>query len=216
MQDDGSGSRPYGSLHSTWFSVLQGVFKYTDTKHVTREQWLGALANAMFTNRIECMPGSHLARVTHKRVVRLVGSAPSTIALSARPSSLKRAAIEATERGDLPRKRQQIDFGCKVPFENIPALIEDGFKKHDRNFGKGDPKILEHYQMARIALEQYLGDPICDVMLMMVLTLASSSVTPAVAVKTKGFSARAKKDPALFAANLTTCMLWFLCPDKFL
>jgi hypothetical protein len=137
------------------------------------------------------------------------------MALSARPGSLKRAAIEAVERRDRPVKMLRIDLGCSVPFRNIPPIIELGFQKLDKAFVRGDPKVLEHYHMARINLEQCLGDPICDVMLMMILTLASSSVTPTVAVKSKGFVMGARKDPALFAANLTTRMLWFLCPEKF-
>jgi hypothetical protein len=65
---DGRASQAYSPNHSTWFSVLQAVFMYTNSRHVTKEQWLGALATAMLSNRIECMPGSHLSRLTHRRV----------------------------------------------------------------------------------------------------------------------------------------------------
>ncbi len=52
-------------------------------------------------------------------------------------------------------------------------------------------------------------------MLMMVLTLSSSSVTPWVGPKSQAFEAGKKKDPAIFAATMVTRMLWFLRPDDF-
>ncbi len=56
-------------------------------------------------------------------------------------------------------------------------------------------------------LQGYLGNPCYDVMLMLVLTLASSSVTLAVPPKTRAFRVGKKKDAASFAANLVTRML---------
>ena len=55
----------------------------------------------------------------------------------------------------------------------------------------------------------------CDVMLIMVLTLASLSVTPAVAVKARHFDAGVQRDPSMFAANLVTRILEFLQPHRF-
>jgi hypothetical protein len=52
-------------------------------------------------------------------------------------------------------------------------------------------------------------------MLMFVLTLASCSITPTVAPQTRHFGEGVRKDPALFAANLVTRMLWFLRPEHF-
>ncbi|KAF2175026.1 hypothetical protein K469DRAFT_768172 [Zopfia rhizophila CBS 207.26] len=49
-------------------------------------------------------------------------------------------------------------------------------------------------------------------MLIIVLTLASLSVTPFVAPKARDFKAGPRKDPAMFTANLVTRMLWFLRP----
>ena len=69
--------------------------------------------------------------------------------------------------------------------------------------------------MARNCLQDCLGDPLCDVLLMMVVTLSSCSVTPWVATNGKGFEVGERKDPAQFAANLATRMLWFLRPKAF-
>jgi hypothetical protein len=137
-------------------------------------------------------------------------------AVTARPGSLKRAAIEAEYKSKRPvRQPLVIDFGCAIPFTTIPSLIEKGFKLLEKGFLKGDQRVLEHYHFARQCLLDCLGDPRCDVMLMMALTLASSSVTPAVAVKKRHFEAGPSKDPSMFAANLVTRMLWFLQPNRF-
>jgi hypothetical protein len=218
-QDQVHPCQAYASVHATWPSVLQAVLTYTDQQLVTTEQWHGALATAMLSNKIECTPGTSQGRITVKRMIRLVGSTLPMNSLSARPGSLKRAAIEATQAEDAKHKRrQQISFGCAIPFKGIPRLIEQGFEKLDRLFqgDKGNQGIREHYQLARIVLQGCLGDPCCDVMLMLVMTLASSSVTPAVAPEARAFGVgKKRKDSASFAANLVTRMLWFLCRDKF-
>ena len=82
-------------------------------------------------------------------------------------------------------------------------------------FRTGNQGILEHYQTARQCLAECLGDPLCDLMLMIVLTLASSSVTPTVAPKAQAFSAGPKKDSSMFTASLVTRMLWSLRPEAF-
>lgn len=134
------------------------------------------------------------------------------------PGSLKRAAIEAARNEERLARRQRIDFGCPFPFKKIPKLVHDGFEKMEDLFGagKGDEKILHHYNHAKMVLQECLEHPICDLMLMLVLTLASSSVTPTVPVKATGFhEGKKRKDPAIFAATLTTRMLWFYRPERF-
>lgn len=216
MSGDRAAKQRFSSLHATWFGVLQAVVKCTDAGQVTKEQWVGALAASMASNGIECVLGLHRSRITCRRAVRLVEHSPSVLALQARPGSLKRAAIEAECRVDRPAKRRVIDFGCEVPFTRIPGIIEDGFQLQERNFKRGDQRVLEHYEVARHCLEECLGDPLCDLLLMIALTFASSSVTPEVAPNSKGFGAAAKrKDPALLAVNLVTRMLWFLRPQRF-
>jgi hypothetical protein len=203
------------SLHSTWFAVLHAVFTFTDTGRVTKEQWLGGLAAAMLSNRIECMPGSHCSHITYRRVVKLVGQAPPTRVIVARPGSLKRAAIEAEISADRPAKRQVIDLGSNIPFTQVPKIIDEGFRAQEKILAKGNQKIMEHYHVARHCLEECLGDPLCDLLLMLVLTVSSSSVTPMVRSKGHEFEAGPRKEPRIFAAGLVTRMLWFLRPDAF-
>jgi hypothetical protein len=144
-----------------------------------------------------------------------MGTTLSVHRVTARPGSLKRAAIEAAELGDRPAPQRIIDFNQTLPFTQIPSLVADGFASLTVMFRRGDPKILEHYEVARQCLGECLGDPLCDLLLMIVLTMASSSVTPWVPVKEREFMAGPRKEPKLFAANLTTRMLWFLRPDRF-
>jgi hypothetical protein len=80
---------------------------------------------------------------------------------------------------------------------------------------KGNQRILEHSHVARNCLERSLGDPLCGVLLMLVLTFSASSVTPTVAAKSTRFEAGPCKDPKLFAASMVTRMLWFLRPEAF-
>jgi hypothetical protein len=123
--------------------------------------------------------------------------------------------MEAQHAAKRQRTPRQIDFGCEVPFTQMPELVKQGFEALERQFQKGDQRILEHYQVAQNCFDSCLGDPICDLMLMLVLTLASCSVTPTVAPQTHHFDVGARKDPALFAANLVTRMLWYLLPEHF-
>lgn len=215
VRADGGGRQTFCSAHSTWFSVLQAAFRFTDRKRVNREQWVGGLAVAMGKNHIEWVPGSHGSRLTHRRAVKLVGYQPSLEGLAARPGSLKRAAIEAEERATKRLRRQVIDFRNKIPFKRTPRLVREGFQGQEKNFRRGDQRVLEHYHVASTCVEQCLGDPVCDVMLMLVLTFASSSVTPCVRVGKKGFSAGPRKEAGLLAANLVTRMLWFYRPERF-
>ena len=90
--------RGLSSLHSTWCAVLQAAFTFTPTDRVSEEQWRSEIGAAMLSQQIECMPGSHRGRITHRRMVRLVGSTPPRRAVAARPGSLKREAIEKVLR----------------------------------------------------------------------------------------------------------------------
>jgi hypothetical protein len=215
FRNDEPKRRSLSSLHSTWFVVLHAVFSCTDLGTVSQKHWVEALTVALAANRIECMPGSYKARLAHRHVVKLVGFSPPSRAIAARPGSLKRAAIEAESRALQPSKRQKIDLGSEIPFTCIPSIIADGFRAQEKILAKGNQKILEHYHVARNCLERHLGDPLCDVLLMLVLTLSASSVTPTVAGKSHSFEEGPRKDPGVFAASLVTRMLWFLYPTAF-
>lgn len=214
----------FAPAHSTWFATIKAAMQYTRPEVVTKDQWIDGLAAAMHSSGVEWVPGRHRQRLTHRRIVRLTGSVLSTEVLTARAGSSKRLALEADFLQDGPiRKRprkQRIDFGCTIPFEDVPPLIQAGFKRLKKLFEKShdDHKILEHYQQAYNTLQDILGTKMCDLMLMLVLTLSSSSVTPQVAPKERCFSGAPKekqKEQSLLAANMVTRMLWFLQPNNF-
>ncbi|KAH6952261.1 hypothetical protein DER45DRAFT_636619 [Fusarium avenaceum] len=112
--------------------------------------------------------------------------------------------------------RQRIDLGYQIPFKQIPDIVDKGFTEIQRIFAKGDQRVLSHYSAAYCCLVDCLGDPLCDLMLMLILTITASSATPEVQPNAKAFSVAAKRrDPALLSANLVTRMLWFLRPEGF-
>lgn len=125
----------------------------------------------MLSQQIECMPGSHRGQITHRRMVRLVGSTPPRRAVAARPGSLKREAIEAELRVEraVKRKRRVINLGCKIP------RIVERFRALAKVFSRGNAGIREHYHVARICLQECIGDPLCNVLLIFVVTLSSCS-----------------------------------------
>ncbi|KFZ19813.1 hypothetical protein V502_03459, partial [Pseudogymnoascus sp. VKM F-4520 (FW-2644)] len=153
--------------------------------------------------------------VVGRRVVKLVGHAPPQRVFAARPGSLKREAMEAEMRIERPAKRRTIELGYEIPFKCVPEVIQEGFKEQERILAKGNQNIQAHFHVARNCLERCLGDPLCDLLLMLVLTFCSSSATPFVAAKSHEFEAGPRKDPGLFAAALATRMLWFLRPKEF-
>lgn len=209
--------------HSTWPSILRAAIQHTRGVFATRAQWVSGIAAAMVSASIEWVPGSHRRRLTHQQVVQLVGAAASATVLAARPDSLKRRALEAEARRSVDsvgvkraKIRPRIDLGCKIPFKQIPDIVERGFTEIRRLFAKGDQGVLSHYCVAYCCLTECLEDPLCDLMLMLTLTITASSATPEVRPNTKGFNVTTRRrDPALLAANMVTRMLWFLRPEAF-
>lgn len=215
ISPEGANRARFASTHATWFAILRHILRNFTTGHLKVDHWVAAISAAMLTCEIECVPGVYRSRLSFRQVVRLIGYVTPVNVLSAPLGSLKRAAMEAQHQAKRPRTVSRIDFGCAIPFTQIPELVKQGFEAQDAQFRNGDSKIREHYQVARNCVESCLGQPLCDLMLMLVLTMASCSVTPTVAPQTRHFDVGAKKDPALFAANLVTRMLWFLHPEQF-
>jgi hypothetical protein len=195
--------------------VLHAAFACTNTGRVNKKQWVEGLIAAMTVNQIQCMPGSHRSRITYRQVVRLVGHSLPIHVITGRPGSLKRSAIEAEILVGQAVKQQAINFGYKIPFTQIPKMVEEGFQAQDKAFVNGDQKVRCHYHVSRNCLERNLGDPLCDLLLMLVLTFSASSVTPTVGQTSGGFEGGPHKQPGIFAANLVTRMLWFLHPKSF-
>jgi hypothetical protein len=103
---DRTAGRAFCSQNATWFSVLRVAVRHTGVKAMSRYQWIGALTVAMLACRIECMPGSCQSKLSYRRAIRLVGSAPPVLAIAARHGSLKRAAIEAEHKAKRPSLRR--------------------------------------------------------------------------------------------------------------
>ena len=69
--------------------------------------------------------------------------------------------------------------------------------------------------MVHNCLESCLEELACDLLLMLVLTMASSSTTPTVLPSKHEFEIGALKNASSFTANLATRILWFLRPNHF-
>ena len=65
-------------------------------------------------------------------------------------------------------------------------------------------------------LKSYLGELAYDLLLILVLTIASFSTTPTVLPSKHEFEIGTSKNASSFVANLATRMLWFLRPDHFI
>lgn len=158
--------RAVSSTHGTWFLVLRGAIQHTSEKDVSAEDWITGLATAMAESSIEWLPGSHRSRLTSRRIFRLVGVTKPRHIMNASPGGLKRQAMEAEYRMQLeaqqPKRRRGrvIDFGYAIPFQTVPAVIQNGFTSLDKLFEKRDPRVLNHYQTARNCLaKQQRKDP---------------------------------------------------------
>ncbi|KAH7010975.1 hypothetical protein EDB80DRAFT_572076, partial [Ilyonectria destructans] len=76
-----------------------------------------------------------------------------------------------------------IDFGYKIPFKTVPELIQNGFSKLRRIFANKDQQVLAYYCTAYYCLESCLGDPCCNLMLILVLTIAILTEMPEIKFK---------------------------------
>jgi hypothetical protein len=206
----------YSSLHASWYGVMETAIRHTSEAQVSAEAWTEAIAAAMESNDIECVPGAYRSKLSGGRALRFVGRTRSAYTIGARPGSLRWETMGAGKHDTVVRVDGRIDFGCTPPFRNVPALVEEGFEEQIRLMQGGNPRVGAHYQVALNCLKTCIGSPCCDVMLMLALTMAASSETPEVTPSGQGFTAAIKKkDPKLLAANLITRMLWYLQPNSF-
>jgi hypothetical protein len=155
-------------------------------------------------------PPSQSSRVIYGRVEKRPEPAPFRSAWIDGP---------AARCGSLVKLRvwQTIDLGYEIPFTSIPSVIKEGFRaEQDRVMNRGDPGLAAHYELAQNYLLEYREAWFCDILLMLVLTIFSSSVTPSIAPGSRVITAGPRKtDPRRFAANLVTHMLWFVLPKEF-
>ncbi|CAG9951263.1 unnamed protein product [Clonostachys rosea f. rosea IK726] len=200
-----------------------------ETTTVSSEEWVAMLTKSLLDNGIEWVPGSSGGRISSTSVVRVQGHTGAEVRVS-KPAgpvgSLRRTAQEAEMKHELvmrqraqqalERKTRRIDFECSFPFRAIPPLIYRGFSKVQTLFAKGDGRVLDHYHCAMNCLAVNIEDPLCHLMLMLVLTVCSSSEMPFVEPRAQQFSTLLKrKDAAQVALGLATRMMWFLYPKLF-
>ncbi len=88
--------------------------------------------------------------------------------------------------------------------EPVGKKIRMGFDEQVER-PKLSQRARQHYKHALRCLEECLGDPRCDVTLMLIVTLSASSEMPDVEEGKQCFTvARKKTSPGIFAANLAT------------
>jgi hypothetical protein len=214
--DRGAG-QTVASAKATWLSMLRTAVRQTSPDLVSKQDWIRSLAQAMQSASVDWVPGEELRRISAQCLFRLTSAAPAANAgARALPGSLKRAALQAEEdlrKPVAPAQRRVIDFGCAVPFTEVPRRIEEEFRKLEsafRNRAKSQG-VIEHYRLAYRTLSSHLGEPYCDLLLMLVLTLAASAQTVHVAEGERRFAlAGRQKDADQQAAVMATRMLWFL------
>ncbi len=214
----------WASKHARWAATLRAAIQHTKRDTITKDQWISSISGALHTLGVEWLPGSHRGYITGRCITKLVGSEVSTATIVAgQQGSLKRAALEAAQAyearsfaGHKRFKRRRIHFGSNIPFTEIPALIQEGFRRQREQKGPTGERVRSHYQAALHCLQNCLGDPRCDLMLMLVLTICSSSERLDVQEGDRHFSVSTKpNNPAVLAACLVTRMLWFLRPEAF-
>ncbi|GKU15179.1 unnamed protein product [Fusarium langsethiae] len=105
-----------------------------------------------------------------------------------------------TDASETGLRTSSIDFGCPVPFTEIPRIIEEGLDFTQQLYASGNQKILAHYEHARDCLEQALKDPL---------------YIPKLPQNKNNFEPGPPRNRQLLAVTLMTRMLWFLYPQCF-
>ncbi|KAL3292277.1 hypothetical protein RB213_011920 [Colletotrichum asianum] len=174
------GRDSFAAKNATWpltlhFAIINGR-KLADGIDV--EIWVAVVTGCFLAASIKWVPNSVRGRLTSRSIVRLGGQATVQPAPFGPPGSLRRAAREAEIKHERTVK-DWIDFSCPLPFTNIPSLILASFNQTKAIFlGKGDAKVLDHYQIAINCLAEKIDDLLCHLMLMIMLTICASSKTP--------------------------------------
>lgn len=218
------------SKNASWYPTFQHAFlrapKKAGPNTVARGEWGPIMTSCFLASGVEWVPGAVKGRLTAAVAIKLQGTANAAPKLAGRPGSLLRVAEEARRRNEIKmeflasqqrRKIGLIDFDCAIPFVKVPDLICQGYAQAKHIFAdKGDQKVMEYYQIAFTCLLNHLGDPACELMMLLVLTVCASSETPHADPTTKQFTVAPKrKDPAQLALVMVTKMMWQFFPSKF-
>lgn len=228
LKGDETAVQAIASKNATWPSMLGEAMRHTREGNVTAREWIDAIANQMVEAGIDWVPGYYRRRLTSRRVIQLdkvQRYKRPVVVLTGPPNSLKRAAKEAELRmtmaagGEPAMKRsrkRRIDVGCEVPFKKVPQRIQEGFGKLGRNYTKTDLMAVRHINRAYSCLINSLGDPLCDMMLLLALTFGACTVTPHIDERgTEFYQATKRKDPDMLAATMVIRMLWFMRKEAF-
>ncbi|KAG8664931.1 uncharacterized protein FPOAC1_012908 [Fusarium poae] len=226
LKGDETAIQAIASKNATWPSMLGEAIRHTREESVTAREWVDAIANQMAEAGIDWVPGYYCKRLTSRRIIQLervqLSERPAVV-LTGPPDSLKRAAMEAELRmaagGEPAAKRsrkRKINIGCEVPITKVPQMILEGFGKLEKNYDKTDPMAVRHINRARSCLAECLGDPLCDMMLLLALTFGACTVTPHIDEMGAEFHPAAKrKDSDMLAATMVIRMLWFMRREEF-
>lgn len=209
------------SKHSTWHEILHAAFRFTPKNIVTEDQWIRGLAVIIMEAKIECIPGEFRTKLSSRRMVELRGQQfIKSILLSGPPGSKRRMAMEAEERNKRTKIIMMVDLGYTIPFSGMPSIIQDGFDALQKIFSRtgSNQNIREHYTYAQACLNNSIGDPLCDLLFILVIAFSASDKTPTLQGEDTTFTTNEntkRKNQSQFAANMATRMLWHLHPEQF-
>ncbi|KAF4469664.1 hypothetical protein FALBO_3433 [Fusarium albosuccineum] len=228
LEGDEIAWQAFASKNATWPSILREAIRNTSKVDVTAREWIDGITKQMAEAGIDWIPGCHCKRLTSRRVVLLDRiqryTRPQVMLLTGPPGSLKRAAKEAElrltaeEHAPKRNRKRRINLGSEIPFKKVPKVVQEGFTKLEGYYGKTDPSAVRHLTVAYNCLVDCLGDPLCDLMLMLALTFAACTVTPQIGEGETEFRpamTKKKKNSDMLAAAMVTRMLWFMQSDKF-
>ncbi|PNP78576.1 hypothetical protein FNYG_08088 [Fusarium nygamai] len=217
------------SKNATWLSMLGEAMRHTREGSMTAREWIGAIANQMVEAGIDWVPGYYRKRLTSRRVIQLdkvQRYKQPVVVLTRPPNSLKRAAKEAElhmvmtagrEPATKRSRKRKIDVGCEVPFKKVPQIIQEGFGKLEKNYARTDPIAVRHLNQAYSCLVDCLGDPLCNMIILLALTFGACTVTPYIDEQGDEFyAAKKRKEPDMLAATMVIQMLWFMRKEAFL
>ncbi|KAF5228591.1 hypothetical protein FAUST_10982 [Fusarium austroamericanum] len=212
----------FAPSNSQWPIILGSAIRHAPQHSAVEEMWISGIANALSENHIEWVPGIWRNAILHSYIFKLLGEVSTPRPLAAPPNSFKRRALEAdarlkaeSELRKRPKLRREIHLGYDIPFTEVPEVIVTGFAQSIS--ANHDEKAQAHYRLAQLILGQRIGTPECDLLLLLVLTLAASSEMPGVRVgrMADGLITVKRKNPCLFAASLVVRLLWYLQPLSF-
>ncbi|KAG6108616.1 hypothetical protein E4U13_006378 [Claviceps humidiphila] len=219
--------RDTSAKHGSWFGMFHHIAKSMkdDSSCVQLLETALASAKVMWAPLPNGSPTLVVANLMMKTTVYPISSIQSP---------WKRKAAQAQEimsRDDEPPRKRIIVFDGQSKIKVMPLLLEQGFAESITQYSQDRPKVARHFEEVRDFLKREIGQKRfaapCELLVMLVLTLAGSSRTPWLNANKKkkdkegkeietGFTVTEKtKESSRYAAALATKMVWFLQRDIF-